>query len=444
MCRPSSSRRRHTQLETIRGKLRAARPLLTQLRAADEVRDKAIKRHGLLNKEIIGLRLILEGKALELAEAATEVKKATQCVAEVQSKLTAIDLMQLEAAPRPAEVSPELTPIQIAVQLATALDPFTRASFEAWMASVPAGAVPVYMAAGDELMAGQAEQAAAAAAGAEAMTAAGVAMPALGAAFTPFRAARVRTDPYIQSKRRLENELDAKDDGRSRSGHSEPHDRSELSAVGSCRSANTGMGGSCRGLADRPVSQSVGYVHQEPAAAVCPRRWPEYSGHQFDEEWESLHRSLDLARRGASVHHVGELDHLRASCSIPGYRNMISRVAASTFCPFVCLDIGSLDIHLAARVALSMLSLGSLGLAAAMMLLWRPPVEAPPAPLRRCWLLRGPRCGASPMFLGRMSTSTVTARLRSSWLSLGQHSMTTRSSDKSWQASAWHCRPYAR
>ena len=86
MCRPSSSRRRHTQLETIRGKLRAARPLLTQLRAADEVRDKAIKRHGLLNKEIIGLRLILEGKALELAEAATEVKKATQCVAEVQSK----------------------------------------------------------------------------------------------------------------------------------------------------------------------------------------------------------------------------------------------------------------------------------------------------------------------------------------------------------------------
>ena len=171
MCRPSSSRRRHTQLETIRGKLRAARPLLTQLRAADEVRDKAIKRHGLLNKEIIGLRLILEGKALELAEAATEVKKATQCVAEVQSKLTAIDLMQLEAAPRPAEVSPELTPIQIAVQLATALDPFTRASFEAWMASVPAGAVPVYdMAAGDELMAGQAEQAAAAAAGAEAMT----------------------------------------------------------------------------------------------------------------------------------------------------------------------------------------------------------------------------------------------------------------------------------
>lgn len=252
-------------LEAIRGKLHAARPLRSQLRAAEEARDKAVKKHSILNEEIIGMRLILEGKVAELAAAAAEAKTSNLVVAEVQSRMTVADGLQIAALPATAAVQAALRPIQIAALLANALDPGMRASFDSLMASVtvtPPAVSAIYIGSGDEHMKDPDELAAAAAASAANAAAAGASAagstakaplrtrsgPPLAA---PFRSARARTDPYQRRKRNpvKEEPSDDGDGGRSRS---DPEDRSVLSALGSYRSADTGLGGREGGTSTAP------------------------------------------------------------------------------------------------------------------------------------------------------------------------------------------------
>jgi hypothetical protein len=263
---------KRAQLEVIRGKLHAARPLRTQMRAAEEARDRAVKKHSLLNEEIIGLRLILDGKAAELATAAEDVKKASQYVVEVQSRMTAADLLQLQPPPQPMKAVPYLTPVELAAQLATHpdLDAGTRASFETWMANVPAGAVavPVFSIASDQEMttrpSDQGNQAEADAyslldghAGADgagppsAPHRARIEPPVVGA----FRTSRARSDPYQRPKRRtVKAEAAEESDVEGERSRSE---NENLSALGSCRSAATGaasvgLGGRAGGSSGAP------------------------------------------------------------------------------------------------------------------------------------------------------------------------------------------------
>ena len=112
------------------------------------------------------------------------------------------------------------------------------------MASVPAGAVPMQDALpGDESMGDLAMRSAA-----DPPAADGAMGASTATAFAPFRAQRARKDPY-QKPRRRHGELDPDDDARSRS---DPEDQSVISAVGSCRSANTGPGGRAGGLPSAP------------------------------------------------------------------------------------------------------------------------------------------------------------------------------------------------
>ena len=161
--------------------------------------------------------------------------------------LTPMDLRSLKT---------ESRPVELAAQLATALAPNVRASFEEWLASVPAGAVPEDLAAGDkiEIKTEQAEQdAAAAVAGAQAAAPAAFASPALeaavaAAAIPKARAARARVElPHPRPRQRADT-VDPEDDERSRSARSNP----DISAVGSCRSANRGMEGRARGMSRDP------------------------------------------------------------------------------------------------------------------------------------------------------------------------------------------------
>ena len=173
-----------------------------------------------MRNTIIGLRLILEGKALELAAAATEVKRTTQLVAEIQSQLTAMDLRSLETESRPVEVAPTCHQLSWLLSWPPPSPQICEAlSFEEWLASVPAGAVPVYdLAAGDEIEieTEQAEaDAAAAVAGVQAAAPAAFASPALGATAIPFRAARARVElPYPRPRGRADT-VEPKDDDRS-------------------------------------------------------------------------------------------------------------------------------------------------------------------------------------------------------------------------------------
>ncbi len=52
-----------------------------------------------------------------------------------------------------------------------------------------------------------------------------------------------------------------------------------------------------------------------------------------------------------------ETHGMAVSCRIPGFQNMVGRIAAATFCPFVRLDVDGVDIHPAAKVAMGMLPL---------------------------------------------------------------------------------------
>ena len=120
-------------------RLRAARPLRTQLRAAEEARDKACRKHGNLVKEVHSLRLILEGKEQEMKQADTEARQAMASVTVIHEKISNEELQSDKVTTTPLGAvaeeppPPSMTPVQWAAGLAYTLPAPARASFERWM-----------------------------------------------------------------------------------------------------------------------------------------------------------------------------------------------------------------------------------------------------------------------------------------------------------------------
>ncbi len=129
--------------DAVRALLQAARPLKPQLRAAEEARDKASRRHAALSEEVHKLTLISESKEKEMSAAAAEVKSTTAQASAIHEKLikevpTADSSPVLAAPPSPLQ-QPSF--VQLAASFVNSLRPAARESFNAWLQSAPVDAM---------------------------------------------------------------------------------------------------------------------------------------------------------------------------------------------------------------------------------------------------------------------------------------------------------------
>jgi len=128
--------------DAARAQLHAARPLRSQLRAAEEAKDKASKKHAALSEEIHAIKLILEGKEKEMVVAAAEVKANLLLAHNLHSQIMHESLAEPGAAPGwvgQTPPSPPMSTVQLAAALAYSLPPNARESFEQWMFTAPVG-----------------------------------------------------------------------------------------------------------------------------------------------------------------------------------------------------------------------------------------------------------------------------------------------------------------
>ena len=230
---------KRTQLETLR----------TKLRAAEEARDKACRKHSVLNEELINLKVIIEFKASVLAAAAEEVKKAAHAVTTIQDKMTAADMLQVGIAASTSALPPAMTSIQRAAGLAVSLG----VSSEAWMASLPSDGAPPHHHDGSSEEPMEDEREREAFTNDPALARSSSRPTAASSGPAPFRSSKVRSDPYL---------LKAVDRGR------REHCRWPLTSftVRPRRPVLSGVvpqrthrpGGSCRVLAGRPVNSHLG------------------------------------------------------------------------------------------------------------------------------------------------------------------------------------------
>ena len=129
---------RKAKRDHVREQLRAARPLRSQLRAAEEARDKACKRHAALSQEVLNLRLIVAGKEKELARADAEARDAMAKVTLLHEKVVK-EALQSENSDsgnsrgHAMSLSPPINSVQWAAGFAHSLLRPARGSFEQWM-----------------------------------------------------------------------------------------------------------------------------------------------------------------------------------------------------------------------------------------------------------------------------------------------------------------------
>lgn len=88
---------RRAKRDDIRARLHAARPVRSQLRAAEEARDRACRQHSALSEAVHSLKLILQAKTEELDTSTADVAKAVAAVDALQALM-----VQEEGCPAPA------------------------------------------------------------------------------------------------------------------------------------------------------------------------------------------------------------------------------------------------------------------------------------------------------------------------------------------------------
>ena len=124
--------KRKAKRDELRSQLHALRPWKTQLRAAEEHRDKCVRAHTQLSEELHGLKLILQAKQEELLGIAKDVTEAISNVSAIQAK--AISEEQVVRSPYSLPATPPGaapgSPVQWAAGLAVSLSPGDRAKFE--------------------------------------------------------------------------------------------------------------------------------------------------------------------------------------------------------------------------------------------------------------------------------------------------------------------------
>jgi len=116
--------------------------LRSQLRVAEEAKDKASKKHAALSEEVLAIKLILEGKEKEMVATAAEVRATLLMVNNLHSQIMHESLAEPGAAPEWAgqpPPSPPMSTVQLAAALAHSLPPNARESFEQWMITAPMG-----------------------------------------------------------------------------------------------------------------------------------------------------------------------------------------------------------------------------------------------------------------------------------------------------------------
>jgi len=133
--------------DSIREQLHAARPIRSQLRSAEEARDKACRKHSQLSEEIHSMKLILQGKMAELEAIAADVSRHLAAVRRIQEQLVKEDPQQMS--PVSQRSSSPTTPVQWAAGLAHVLPGAVKKSFHHWLSNqsldpVPAAAPLVY------------------------------------------------------------------------------------------------------------------------------------------------------------------------------------------------------------------------------------------------------------------------------------------------------------
>ena len=91
---------RKKKRDDIRFELHAARPLKTQLKAAEEARDKARRLHAALTEEMDNIRLIVKAKQEEIDQAVLAVSKQCAIVEDVQRRMVGAAVPQAHARAR--------------------------------------------------------------------------------------------------------------------------------------------------------------------------------------------------------------------------------------------------------------------------------------------------------------------------------------------------------
>ena len=122
--------------DLLRARIRSLKPLRTQLRAAAEARDKAVKKHADLSMEVNNIQLLLGAKKAALAEAAKDVERRAgdfERVAELQ-KLENLATVST-AAPSQPQAGVPTDPAGWAAAFASSMPLGMAAAFQEWIAA---------------------------------------------------------------------------------------------------------------------------------------------------------------------------------------------------------------------------------------------------------------------------------------------------------------------
>ena len=131
---------RKAEKETLRGRLQECKPTSQRLKLAQDVRDKAPRKHRQVGEELEALRLLLDAKAQAWREAALALELAQQ-EADTWAARLRREQEQVSPVTMPMHGMCFGTPKLWAAGLAAALSPEVAKQFQSWLGSVSSDAM---------------------------------------------------------------------------------------------------------------------------------------------------------------------------------------------------------------------------------------------------------------------------------------------------------------